>query len=174
MGVIPTDSSNLRLLTADTRSRILDSARQYDDSRSAVMPALYAAQEQLGYLPDQAVTEVAEVLGLPDSEVGAVASFYTMYFRTPAARHIINVCCTLSCALRGSEHIMSYISNKLNIKVGENTPDGQFRLNEVECLGACEIAPAAMIDDEYYGNLTTEKVDEILAGLGWTRELREP
>ena len=132
------------------------------------MPALYAAQDQLGYLPDQAIAEVAELLRLPDSEVGAVASFYTMYFSTPSGRHIINVCCTLSCALRGAESITEYLSEKLNVKVGEDTDDGKFRLNEVECLGACDMAPAAMIDDEYYGNLTTEKIDGILLDLGWT------
>jgi NADH-quinone oxidoreductase subunit E len=170
VGVTPEPTPKPQLLTADTRRRILGAAEQYDDPRSAVMPALYAAQEQLGYLPDQAIAEVAEVLCLPDSEIGAVASFYTMYFRTPTARHIINLCCTLSCALRGAEGIREHLCRRLKIKVGENTPDGGFRLNEVECLGACDVAPAAMIDDDYYGNLTTEKIDHILRDLGWTEE----
>lgn len=155
-----------RLLSEATRENISRIALNYDSAQSVVMPALYAAQEQLGYLPDQAIVEVAEILQLPPSEVGAVASFYTMYFRRPVGQHIISVCETLSCALRGAEGIMEHVRRKLNIKAGETTADGKFSLNSVECLGACDMAPVAMIDGEYYGNLTEEKVDEILMGLG--------
>lgn len=131
------------------------------------MPALYAAQDQLGYIPDQALEEIAEILDLPASEVGSVATFYSMYFHRPVGRHIINVCVTLPCATAGSENLLEYLCAKLNVKPGETTPDGKFRLNAVECLGACDIAPVAMIDDEYHGHLTTDKLDTILQDLGW-------
>ena len=159
-------ADKVRLLSAATRDKIAQTAPNYDDRRSVVMPALHAAQKQLGYLPDQALEEIAEILQLPPSEVGAVASFYTMYFRRPVGQHIISLCQTLSCALCGSEGLLDYVSDKLNVKVGETTEDGRFRLNAVECLGACDMAPAAMIDDEYHGNLTREKIDEVLRALG--------
>jgi NADH-quinone oxidoreductase subunit E len=156
-----------KLLTPDTRRRIAETASRYDDARSAVLPALYLAQEQIGYVPDEAVTEVAEELGLPESEVGAVASFYTMLYKKPVGEHVISVCETLSCALMGAEHALDFLSRKLEIKVGETTPDGKFSLHAVQCLGACDMAPAAMIDGQYHGNLTEEKLDTLLRQMGW-------
>jgi len=169
MGVTPPEPTEREpALTDDTRDRIRDLASRFDDPRSALLPALYTAQEQIGYLPQEAVQEVASVLQLPCAEVGAVASFYTMFYKRPVGQHVIGVCRTLSCALLGAESLLDYLSQKLDVKVGETTSDGRFTLREVECLGACDMAPAMMVDDTYYGNLTEEKLDEILSILGWT------
>lgn len=155
------------VLTEATRRKITAMLANYDDSRSAALPALAAAQKQIGYLPDEAMAEVADILELPRSEVGAVAHFYTMFYKHPVGEHVITLCATLSCALLGSERLVEYLSRTLKIKVGETTEDRKFTLMETECLGACSEAPVMMLDDKYYGNLTEEKLDEILRGLGW-------
>ncbi|MDO8682711.1 MAG: NADH-quinone oxidoreductase subunit NuoE [Armatimonadota bacterium] len=164
MGVTP----QVPILSEEIKRKIAELAIRYDNPQSAVMPALYAAQEQIGYLPEEAVAEVADALSLPHSEVGAVASFYTMFYKKPVGEHVISICATLSCALLGADSLMEYLSEKLDIKVGETTTDGKFSLHAVECLGNCAEAPAMMLDDKYYGNLTREKLDRILSDLGWT------
>jgi NADH:ubiquinone oxidoreductase subunit E len=97
--------------------------------------------------------------------VASVASFYTMLNREPVGRHLIQVCTNISCSLLGAEHLLEYISRKLGIQPGETTPDGEFTLLEVECLGSCGTAPMMQVNDRYYENLTEEKADQILSGL---------
>ena len=126
------------------------------------MPALYVVQEEHGHLTEDGMAEVAKLLDMPLSDVGGVATFYSMYFQHPVGRYVLDVCKTLSCALLGAEHIVEYLSRKLGIKVGETTPDGLFTLRTVECLGACGAAPVMMVGDTYYENLTPEKIDFIL------------
>jgi NADH-quinone oxidoreductase subunit E len=108
---------------------------------------------------------VAEVMGLPPTEVASVASFYTMFNRQPVGENLIQVCTNISCSLLGAEHIVEYIKNRLGIDVGETTPDNKFTLVTVECLGSCGTAPMMQINDTYYENLTEEKIDQILAEL---------
>ena len=139
---------------------------EYPDAQSALLPALYLAQQDYcGWLPEQAFDEVAEVMGLPATQVAAAATFYTMLNKKPVGRHLIQVCTNISCSLLGAEHLLSYISQKLGINVGETTEDGKFTLLEVECLGSCGTAPMMQVDDAYYENLTKEKVDQILASM---------
>ena len=104
-------------------------------------------------------------MGLPATQVSAAATFYTMLNTKPVGRHLIQVCTNISCSLLGAEHLLSYLSHKLGIDVGETTDDGRFTLLEVECLGSCGTAPMMQVDDGYYENLTEEKVDQILASL---------
>ena len=138
-----------------------------DRRRSAVLPALRAAQHQnQGYLTQELMNAVAAYLDLPPIYVYEAASFYSMYELQPVGRHSISVCTNISCMLCGGDDILTYIENKLGIKVGESTPDGRFFIKrEEECLAACVGAPMMMVDHVYHENLTPEKVDQILDAL---------
>ena len=153
-------------LSEQSKREIQKIRDEYPDAQSALLPALYLAQQDYcGWLPEQAFDEVAEAMGLPATQVAAAATFYTMLNKKPVGRHLIQVCTNISCSLLGAEHLLSYISHKLGIEVGETTEDGRFTLLEVECLGSCGTAPMMQVDDAYHENLTEEKVDQILAGL---------
>ena len=148
---------------SDETIKELDKLRtEYPDSRSISIPALHIAQKEFGYVSDEVCVLVAEYLDLNPSEVLNVASFYTMFNKKPVGKYHIQVCSTLSCALSGSREIVEHIKKKLDMEVGDTTQDGKFTLTKVECLGSCGTAPVIQINDEYYENLTIEKVDEIL------------
>ena len=154
------------MLSEQSKQKIRTICDEYPDPQSALLPALYLAQQDHGgWLPEAAFDEVAEVMGLPPTQVAAAATFYTMLNKKPVGRHLIQVCTNISCSLLGAEHLLSHISRKLGIDVGETTGDGKFTLLEVECLGSCGTAPMMQVDDRYYENLTEEKIDQILAGL---------
>lgn len=130
---------------------------------AALIPVLYVAQDEFGWLSTEAMDLVAELLELPPPRVYGVATFYTMFNKEPVGKYHIQVCTNLSCSLLGADHVMEYISAKLGIAVGETTPDGRFTLSSVECLGSCGTAPMMQINDEYHENLTEGKIDVILA-----------
>jgi NADH-quinone oxidoreductase subunit E len=135
--------------------------------RSAVLAALRAAQEQNhGYLTGPLMDAVANYLDLPRIQVYEVASFYSMYEVEPCGRHHVSVCTNISCMLRGGEALVAHVEKSLGIKLGQSTPDGRiFLKREEECLAACTGAPMMMVDHVYHENLTTDKVDQILADL---------
>jgi len=151
-----------RILSQKAIEEIRRAQDRYPDPRSALMPALSIVQRELGWLPEEALAEVAELLDLTPAEVLSVASFYTMYNRRPVGKHLIQVCTNISCSLLGAERLVDHIQRKLGIGVGETTSDGLFTLMEVECLGSCGTAPVMQINDRYYEQLTEEKVDQIL------------
>jgi len=154
------------VLSAESRAEIEKIRDEYPDPQSALLPALHLAQKEYGgWLPDEALAEVAELLALPLTQVTSTASFYTMFHRRPVGKHLIQVCTNISCSLLGAEHLLDHISRKLGISVGETTPDGRFTLLEVECLGSCGTAPAMQVDEALYDQLTTERIDEILGDL---------
>ncbi len=131
--------------------------------KSALLPVLHLAQEQFsGWLSVPVMDYVASVLNLEPIEVYEVASFYSMYNLKPVGKYIFEVCQTGPCMINGSDEIINYISNKLNIKVGETTSDGLFTLKTVECLGACGYAPMMQLGKIYKEHLTPEKVDAIV------------
>lgn len=133
---------------------------------SAVMPLLDLAQRQnAGWLPQAAIEYVAEFLDMPPMRVYEVATFYTMYNLEPVGRHHVQVCTNLSCLLRGAEDIVRACREALDVKVGEMTADGEFTLDEVECLGACVNAPMMQIGDDYYEDLSPETTRQILDDL---------
>ena len=132
-------------------------------SKSALLPILHIAQaENDGWLSVNAMDAVAQVLGLQHIEVYEVASFYSMYNLRPIGRHLLEVCRTSPCMIRGSDDIIAYIEKKLSIHVGETTKDGMFTLKGVECLGSCGTAPMLQCGAKYHENLTPEKVDALL------------
>ncbi len=133
---------------------------------SAVMPLLDLAQRQLGgWLTREAMDTVAEMLDMPPVRVYEVATFYTMYNLEPVGRHVVQICTTTPCWLKGSDAIVQACEKRLGIKLGETTRDGEFTLREVECLGACVNAPMAQIGDLYYEDLTPENTVALLDAL---------
>jgi NADH-quinone oxidoreductase subunit E len=133
---------------------------------SALLPALYLIQDEKGWISEEAMSYVADKVGVSPAFVAGVVSFYTMFHRRPVGRYHIQVCRTLSCMLRGGYEVMRHLEERLGIRKGETTPDGRFSLTFVECLGACDTAPCAQVNDEDAGGLDREKVDALLARLG--------
>jgi len=151
-------------LSAETRQTIEQARDRYPQPRSAILPALWAAQHEIGHLTPEAMTEVAKLLRVPPSEVEAVATFYSMYFLKPPGRHQVIVCINISCALRGADDIVAHLERSLGCASGETTTDGEFTWSStVECLGACGGAPAMQVDHHFQENLTPQRVDDILA-----------
>ena len=139
--------------------------QRYPQPRSALIPALRIAQEQAGYLSQDAVREVAGMFKLSPNEVYEVASFYTMLFKKPVGKYVIQVCTNISCLLCNCESLMAHLQKRLGIKAGETTPDRRFTLLEVECLASCGTAPVVQINENYHEDLTVEKLDRILDSL---------
>jgi NADH-quinone oxidoreductase subunit E len=134
--------------------------------KSAILPVLHIAQEELGgYLSVDIMDYVAKLLEIQPIEVYEVGTFYSQYYLEKVGKYVIEVCHTGPCALCGGENIADYIEKKLKIKNGETTPDGLFTVRRVECLGACGYAPVMQINTENYEFLTNEKIDEILSNL---------
>ncbi len=138
---------------------------QYPNKQAALLPVLHVAQDQFGYLPDEALELVAKTLDLPTSHVLAVITFYTMFHREKPGRNELMVCTNVSCMLRGGYDILHHIEDRLGIKAGESTPDGAFHLVEEECLAACANAPMMICGTDYFFDLDTKKVDGILQDL---------
>lgn len=139
--------------------------RRYPEGKhkSALIPILHLAQAEFGgWLSVPVMDYVASLLKIQPIEVYEVASFYSMFNLQPVGKCLIEVCRTSSCWLCGAEDIMDHLEKKLGIKMGETTPDGQFTLKPVECLGSCGTAPMMQVGADYYENLSTEKVDELL------------
>ena len=134
----------------------------YEHRQSALIPALFVAQRELGWLPPDTLREVADLLDLPPSEVASVASFYRLFFLEPIGRHLVLLCTNLACALNGAERIRRHLEERLTVHPGQTTADGTFTLRESECLAACDLAPMMMVDRERFGPLTAKVVDEIL------------
>jgi len=151
--------------TAETIEKIDKIFKRYPEDRrkSALLPILHIAQEELGgYLNVDSMDYVASLMNLSPIEVYEVATFYSQFNLEKTGKYLIEVCHTGPCAICGSEKISEYLQAKLNIKPGQTTPDGMFTLKEVECLGACGYAPAMQINTEFYENLTEDKTDEII------------
>jgi NADH-quinone oxidoreductase E subunit len=153
-------------LQAETRTAIERARDRYPLARSAILPALWAVQNELGQITPDAMSEVAGILSVAPSEVEAVSTFYSMYFQHPHGRHEVIVCINVSCALRGAEGIVDHLERTLGCASGETTADGAFTWSStVECLGGCGGAPTMQVDHHFAENLTPERVDQILGAL---------
>ena len=152
-------------LSDKLKERINEIVSKSETRQSALIPVLHEVQSEHGWLSQESMKEVAELLGISAASVQNVATFYTMFFTKPAGKHVLWLCRTLSCALRGAEQVEHYLSEKLQIQTGETTPDGKITLLEAECLASCGTAPVMLIDDELHENLTKKKIDEIVEKL---------
>jgi len=139
--------------------------QKYPSKRSALLPALYIVQRELGYLTPEGIEYVADLIGLTPAQVTEVASFYTMLFRKPVGKNVLWVCHNLSCTLNGAEEVIRHLEQKLGVKIGETTPDGKFTLLRQECLASCDTAPVMQVNDDYEENLTLQRVDELIEKL---------
>ena len=156
-------------LSAHILEEIRELPAKYPQPRSAVMPALDLAQEELGHLTPAAMTEVAEALQLDPGYVEGVATFYSLFHLEPVGKHHLYVCTNLSCTLRGADEIVDHLKGSIGVKnPDEVSKDGMFSYEEVECLGACELAPMLRLDQRYHHDLTPEKIDRLV------RERRSP
>jgi NADH-quinone oxidoreductase subunit E len=138
---------------------------RYPKKEGAMLPVLYLAQEEFGYLSPAAIDYVAGLMGVSSARVYGVVTFYTMLYMKPVGRYHVQVCRTLPCALMGSEKITGRLQERLGIGLGETTADGKFTLSEVECLASCGTAPMMQVNGDYYENLTEEKIAQILESL---------
>jgi NADH-quinone oxidoreductase subunit E len=157
----------LKMLSEDARDKIKAAMAEYPDARSAIMPALYIAQREYGWLPQEAIDEVAQLFGMTSTEVGSVASFYTMYFLQPVGRHVIDFCTDLPCALVGAENGYERLRTRLGMKTDQGTTtDGALTLRTAMCLGGCDRAPVLLLDNEkHYERMSDEKLDRLLKEL---------
>ncbi len=153
------------MISEATQKRFDELLAHYPEKRSALIPMLHALQAEVGYLAPEAIQWVAGYLGVSPADVMSVASFYDMFHLEPVGRHLIYVCQNLSCSLLGAEPLIRHLEARLKVRMGETTPDGRITLKRMECLAACGQAPAIQVDGVYYGNMTPEKLDEILAKL---------
>ena len=153
--------------TPENQAKFDEAVTRYpaDQRKSAILYALHLAQAQQGYLTGAAMRFVAGQIGCTAAEVEDVVSYYTMFFRRPVGKYVLNVCRTLSCALLGAERVTEAISESLGIQPGETDPTGTFTLVEVECLGACDRAPIVMVNDHWQERLAPERVAEFLRQL---------
>lgn len=136
-----------------------------DHPREMVVDVIFAIQEHYGYLSDEGVEETAWLVGMSPLEVEQLATFYTFIYREPVGKYVIHVCDSVVCWMNGFETIKDYLSKKLGIGDGETTSDGLFTLLPVCCVGYCDRSPAILINKKVYGNLTTEKIDNIIEEL---------
>ena len=137
----------------------------YPTKRSALVPMLLYIQDELGALTDEAIHEIAQRIELSDLEIRNVISYYSMLRTRPIGKYNLQVCTNVSCLLRGADDIFEHCKKKLGVSNKEDTPDGLFHLEEVECIGACSWAPAMMMNYDFVENLTPEKIDQLVDAL---------
>ena len=138
---------------------------RYPVKRSALIPLLYVAQRDQGYVSEAVMQEIARLLGITPPQVYETVTFYTMFNLKPVGKSHIQVCKSLMCALVGSDTLIGWMKTKLGIAPGESTTDGLFTLSAVECLAACGTGPMMQINEDYYEQVTEDKLDRILADL---------
>lgn len=147
---------------SEIEEKVIEILESFEYKKSSLISILLKIQEEYNYLPKEAITAVADKLGIHAIQVYSVATFYKVFSLTPRGKYIINVCLGTACHVRGGSRIVDEIRNKLNIDVGETTEDMQFSLETVRCLGACALGPVMEINGEYYGQLDAKKTNAAL------------
>ncbi|GBE04915.1 MAG TPA: NADH-quinone oxidoreductase subunit NuoE [Nitrospirae bacterium] len=135
---------------------------KYPDARSALLPSLYVAQREFGWLSPEAMTCVAKTLNLPEAMVRGTASFYAMFRHNPVGRNVIQLCTNVSCMILGSDRLLDLLKSRFDLEPGETTKDGRFSLVIMECIGACGTAPAMLVNTDFHDNLTEQNLEEIM------------
>lgn len=135
---------------------------RYEDKMSAIIPCLYKAQEEHGWVSPEVIDCLSKEMDIPASRIAEVAMFYTMFNKKPVGKYHVQVCCNISCAMAGGRELTQYICQKLGVKEDEITKDGRFTVSRVECLGSCGTAPMMQVNSEYYENLNQQEIDRLL------------
>ena len=149
-------------LSEKFEQRFAEMITHYPTKRSVLVPTLLYAQDELGYLTDEVIVEMANRLDLTELDVRNVISYYSMLTTKPRGKYNVQVCTNIACMLRGGEEILEHCKKKLDVGHKGTTPDGLFSLEEVECIGACSWAPAVQVNYDFHENLTPEKMDQVL------------
>ncbi|MGO9015116.1 MAG: NADH-quinone oxidoreductase subunit NuoE [Dissulfurispiraceae bacterium] len=136
---------------------------RYPDSKAALLPSLYIAQKEFGWLSPDAYVAVSTALGIPKATVRSVGAFYSMLRHKPMGRNVIRLCTNVSCMILGAERLINLLKNKYGLEDGGTTPDKRFSLVIMECIGMCGNAPAMLVNEDSYGDLTEQTIEEILA-----------
>lgn len=151
------------MLTEQERQEILAEMEHHPHKRSACIEALKVMQRHRRWVSDECIKDLAPLLDMSPEELDNVATFYNLIFRQPVGEHVILICNSVSCWLMGYEHIVKHLQTRLEINLGETTPDGLFTLLPMVCLGACDHAPVMMVDEDTHRDLDETRIDEILA-----------
>jgi NADH-quinone oxidoreductase subunit E len=139
---------------------------RYETKESAIIPSLYVAQaENKGWVSEEVITHLSQVMGIAESRINEVFKFYTMFNQEPVGKFHVQVCTNISCAINGGRELHQHICSELKVKNGETTEDKRFTVSKVECLGSCGTAPMMQVNDDYHENLTHETAMNILRGL---------
>ena len=149
--------------TKDQEKALLKVIAELKDEKGALMPILQKAQDIYGYLPIEVQTIISNETGIPLEKIYGVSTFYAQFALNPKGKYRISVCLGTACYVKGSGDIYDYLQEKLGIKGGGCTPDGKFSLDACRCVGACGLAPVVMVNDDVYGRLTVDDIDDILA-----------
>jgi NADH-quinone oxidoreductase subunit E len=152
-------------LTVENEQRARDLIALYPQSRSALIPILHLAQEQDGWLMPDAITHIAELLDLSSAEVFGTASFYDMIFTHPVGRHLVSICTNIACMLNGGYELLEHAEERLGVTAGGTTTDGEFTLEEVECIALCGNAPCLTVNWRFFGDVTNADFDRLLDDL---------
>ncbi len=153
------------MLSEENLKKVEELRKRYPTSQAALLPVLWIAQEQEGWISEDMMRHIGTLLNLPFGHVLGVVTFYTMYNSAPKGKYHIEVCTNVSCMLRGSDKILEAVEHRCGAKPGQASTDGKWTVSEVECMGACGGAPMLAIGEEYYENLTPEKTEQLLASL---------
>lgn len=159
------------LLSAEQQKKFDEEMEKYlarfpeGQKQAAILPALHLVQDLIGWLPPEAMVEVAKKCESTPEQVREVATFYVMYFTEPKGKHVVDVCTNISCALRGAEVLVAHMQEKLGVELGKTTADGLITLREFECMGACGNAPVLQVDSHFHMDMTLRKADELIEKL---------
>lgn len=152
------------MLSSENLERLEALKRRYPTPQALVLPVLWMAQRQYGWISQELMKEVARLLDLSPGHVFGVVTFYTMFNTSPVGKYHLQVCTNISCQLRGGQTLMEHACRKLGVSPGAISEDKKWTVTEVECLGSCGTAPAAQINDDYHENLTADKLEAIIDG----------
>jgi NADH-quinone oxidoreductase subunit E len=146
----------------ENKAKVKEVIKKYRKDKSALIDILHDTQAAIGYLPREALDQISSGLDIPLSKVFSVVTFFKAFSLTPRGRHLINVCLGTACHVRGADRVVEQIEKELGIKTGENTADLRFTLETVNCVGACALGPIVVIGEDLHGEMTPEKVSEVL------------
>jgi NADH-quinone oxidoreductase subunit E len=150
------------MLTETEKKEIREELKKYEQKRAAGPEALKIVQRHRGWISDENLSDIARFLDMTDEELDSVATCYNLIFRRPVGRHVILICDSITCWIMGYDNLFEHLKQQLGIGLGQTTSDSRFTLLPVACLGACDRAPAMMIDDKLYVDLNISKLDEII------------
>ncbi len=150
------------MISEQAKARMRALAARYPSGRSAILPSLYIAQQEEGYITQEGLQAVADAIGLTIDDVESVSTFYTMYYQQQPGKKVIKVCTSISCYLRDCDALVEHLEKRLGIKRGETSPDGKYTLMTVECLASCGTAPVLQVNEEFVENVSLQKADALI------------